>query len=125
MRCSFKSEGLKNQDDTVGPLHLITTCESWKHPASLISACVKLKFDANVAGKSYNSVIRVKKSVSCQNSFGLDPHPGSRNNIYLRTKKIQLNKTPVFQSPGAQWNVDLENSTAGMSEAYDQNRETD
>ena len=36
---------------TVGLLHLIATCESQKHPTSLVSTCVKLKFDTNVTKK--------------------------------------------------------------------------
>ena len=47
MRYSFKFE----EDVSVGPSLLITTCKSCEHLTSSVSAHIKLKFDANVAGK--------------------------------------------------------------------------
>ena len=55
-------------------VYLITTCESWKHPTSLVSAHVKLKFDTNVYGSGQ------KISIICKNRIffsplGLTPPP--------------------------------------------------
>ena len=59
----------------MGPLHLITTCELWEHPASLVSAHVKLKFDVNVAGKVTNVWFKSKILILCQDIIFFSP-PG-------------------------------------------------
>ena len=78
----------------MGPLHLITTCELWNHPTSLVSAHVKLKFDTNVTEKSYKTMIQVKKSVSYLK-------------IYIYFLALQAWTPPPYPSPpliNDQWN---------------------